>query len=456
MSEPHSDPQPDPPELPRLGGGIAQAHGQAAQLPQAADSVAQEPGPGPSELPALPARRTADPPAWTAPQAERLPWVEPPPAAAAPSAAAAPAAALAPPIRPPEGGDLDAQDPALAPRRGTSAVLPALPELGAEPEWRDRWRGYAALAGLLLLALALAIPQWQRQRTENTVPQANTLLKAAELLGTLAKPGDAVAFAPGWSSHQQMLFQQRWLDKGWDPKADFLTAHPVDLWQADGKLRLWVVTTHGWSTRLNLPAQSPGVKRLEQHNLGHGTAVELYSLPTSTTVFDVRKQLDRTAAQTGGPQDWKACTWQPASGRFGCGGPSWQDVWQDLQEVGNTRRDCIYLHPPHDRGAVRVTATEPTAVRVQGWFGNRLWAMRHGPEGAPVRFRVLVGGQTKFEKTVATDDFGWHPFEVALPPEQRGQPVTFEAYSDKEAWREFCLDARLQGPSAPLTAKATP
>lgn len=267
-------------------------------------------------------------------------------------------------------------------------------------------------------------------------------------------PGDAVGFAPGWSAHQRILFQQRWLDKGWDPKADFLTAHPLDLWQADGRQRLWVVSTHGWASKVHAATQAHGAKRLEQHQLGHGTAVELYSLPTSTTVLDVRRSLSDATAQTGGPEEWKACTWQPASRRFACGGANWQDVFEDLQEVGSTRRDCIYLHPPQDHGAVRVTVREATAARVVGRVGNRLWAVRHGPEGAPVRFRVLIGGQVKFERTLATDDFAWHPFEVAVPAESRGQPVTFEAYSDKEAWRELCFDARLQ--TAPGQSGAAP
>jgi hypothetical protein len=116
--------------------------------------------------------------------------------------------------------------------------------------------------------------------------------------------------------------------------------------------------------------------------------------------------------------------------------------------VGNTRRDCIYLHPPSDKGAVRLTVPSSGAAKVEVRVGNRLWAVRHGEEGTPVRFRVLVGGETRRELTLPTADFAWHALSTELLAADLNKPVTFEAYAAKEAWRELCFEARLVGQTA--------
>lgn len=389
MSLPPSDPQLDPP----LG-----------------DDAATEP------------RATAEPQTATGPLAE-------------------PSARATPWSEGPDGSDLQAR-PAFMPRR-SSAHLPAQPQQPVEPAGRERLRFVASAVGLALLAAAALIVGLGRQRSAAVVPQAESLLQAAGYVGAQARAGDALAFAPAWSSHQPAAFAQAWQAKGLDAKADFLTAEPLDLWQADGYQRLWVVATHDRLSQLQLP-----LKALQQRDFGQGTAVALYALPTSTTLLDVRKSLAKAAVQVGGPDQWQACSWNDGRARFACGGPSWQDVWAELQEVGNTRRDCVYLHPPHDRGAVRVTVPSLGAARVVGHVGNRLWAVRHGQEGAPVRFRLLVGGEPRSEITLATADFRWHPFSAELGAADLGKPVTFEAYSDKEAWRELCFEARLQAQAA--------
>lgn len=373
---------------------------------------------------------------------------EAPPAAAPPQhpgeAAAAqanrpsysPAVLLPPGLR-----DAERAEPlALRAMRRSSAKLPAQVKQPIEPAWRERMRWVASVAGLALLLAAALIAGLARQQRDAVTPEPEPLRQAARYIADRAAAGDAVAFAPGWSSHEPAAFASAWQAKGLDPREDFLTAEPLDLWQADGHRRLWLVATHD-----RLARAAPPLPALDQRDFGQGTAVALYALPTSTTLVDVRKTLASAAVEIGGPQEWRPCRWQADRQRFSCGGPSWQDVWQDLQEVGNTRRDCIYLHPPHDRGAVRLSVPSAGAARVEVRVGNRLWAVRHGQEGAPVRFRLLVGGEPRRELILATDDFGWHALSAELGATDLGKPVAFEAYSDKEAWRELCFEARLLG-----------
>ena len=437
MSDPNRDPIADQPlPLPPAPADLQADGAQAAEARAAGSALEPE---LPAEQPVVSAEAVTTEP-------ELLPWQVAPRRAAV----AEPQPPTAASASPAGEGEL------FSPRRRVSAALPALPTVAPEPPWRDKARGFSSFFGMLLLVLAIVLPWWWRHHKAGDLPRPETLAKAAEILRTRAVAGDAVAFAPGWSSHQRVLFQQLWLSKGWDPKADFLTTHPLDLWQADGKRRLWVVTTHGWVNKMEAVTKTRGTQRLEQHQLDHATAVELYSLPSSTTVLDVRRELSQATVQIGAPDNWKACPWQAGSRRFACGGLPWQDVYEDLQEVGNTRHDCIYLHPPHDHGAVRLTVRETGAAQLVGRIGNRLWAVRHGPEGTPVRFRVLIGDQVKFERTLPTDDFGWHPFAVPLTPEQSKQPIVFEAFTEKEAWREICLDARLQASPSEPAATAAP
>jgi hypothetical protein len=445
MSLPPSDPSPSQPddaesaavepaaqeiEVPGIGALEAPAAAlepAEALEPAVALEFAQTLEPAEALEPAQPnsAQPLAQPPEVQTSALDRLPY--------------APVALLPPGLRDAEHAD---PLPLLAMRR-SSARLPAQPKQPVEPAWRDRLRWIASAAALALLLAAALIAGLARRQSDAVTPEAAQLLQAAKYVGEKAQAGDALAFVPAWSSHEPAAFAQTWQAKGLDPKADFLTAEPLDLWQADGYRRLWIVATHDRLARLKLPLNS-----LDQRDFDQGTAVGLYALPTSTTLLDLRKSLATAVVQVGGPSEWRACTWQADRSRFSCGGPSWQDVWADLQEVGNTRRDCIYLHPPSDKGAVRLTVPSSGAAKVEVRVGNRLWAVRHGEEGTPVRFRVLVGGETRRELNLPTADFAWHALSTELLAADLNKPVTFEAYAAKEAWRELCFEARLVGQTA--------
>ncbi|MBM4345093.1 MAG: hypothetical protein FJ100_17115 [Deltaproteobacteria bacterium] len=347
----------------------------------------------------------------------------------------------APPAQPKEP-QLDAET--LATAVGLSESAPQTVALNA----RSPLQRVAALVGLALLLGAVTVPLWQTRARARAVPDDAALARAAGRVAADLRPGDAIAFQPHWGAHRPWLFAKVYADHGLDFDAALLLGTPIDLWDADGQRRLWVVSTHGKGSAVR------GARALRHDDLGQGTAVDLYELPSSTTVFDFSKMLHRADQRIGrtgtAPDAWTPCPWQDSPDhRFGgglhqCGSQEWKNTWRTLHEVGNTRRWGIFVHPPFEHGTLRLAYSDlPRATVLAGRFGNRLWAVRHGDEGSATALKVTVGARLAYTKTLPPDDFGWHAFEVTLGPADQGQPVIFEVEAAKDAWREAVLDARL-------------
>ncbi len=331
----------------------------------------------------------------------------------------------------------------VAHRSSTTMPAPAL--------MPSRWAQFATPAawlGLALLLVSAVVPWLSRTHEVAVTPDHATLHTAADRVAKDLQPGDALAFTPDWGAHEAGLFDTVWRSKGLTLDNDLLFGDPFDLWTAGDHRRLWLVGTHGRFDQANVDAV-----QLRKDDLGHGTVLALYQLRPSATVFDFRKQLASGHAKIRIGDDkaaWRDCPWRgdPLTGRHGCGGAEYQDVWQGLHEVGGTRRECIFVHPPGDHGTLRLEfGALPVGTALQGRLGNRLWAVRHGDTGTPVRFSVYVGGQRRWEKTLATDDFTYQSWSVPLTAADAGKDVAFEVYADQEAWREACFDARLLGPA---------
>ncbi len=306
----------------------------------------------------------------------------------------------------------------------------------------------AAWLGLGLLMAAVAVPLWQRQVRARVEPTDAALARAAERVAQGLQAGDAIAFVPHWGANRPWLFAKAYADKGLDFDAAFVQGAPIDLWDADGHRRLWVVSTHGRG------ASVAGAQSVRHDDMGQGAAVDLFQLASSTTVFDFSKQLrqaDQRVGRTGtSPDTWTPCPWQDsADPKFGggvhqCGSQEWKNTWRTLHEVGNSRRWGIFVHPPFEHGTLRLAYSDlPRAAVLAGRFGNRLWAVRHGDEGSSTALRITIGARQVYTKTLPPDDFGWYAFSVALGPDDQGQPVIFEIEAAKDAWREAVLDARL-------------
>ncbi len=331
----------------------------------------------------------------------------------------------------------------------SSAAIPLVPAPPPPSPWQ-KFATPAAMFGLVLLLVSAAVPWLSRAHERAVAPDHASLQRAAAIVAKDLQAGDALAFTPDWGAHEAWLFDQAWTGKGLKLDDDLLWGDPYDPWTADGHRRLWLVGTHDRFERAEV-----GAIQLRREDVGHGTVVGLYQLPHSTTAFDFRRQLSSAHAKIRlgeANAAWRDCPWRgdPQTGRHACGGAEYQDVWQGLHEVGGTRRECIFVHPPGDHGTLRLTFGDlPAGTELQGRLGNRLWAVRHGDTGTPVRFTVLVGGEQRWEKTLPTDDFSYYRWSVPLRPTDAGKEIAFEIYADQEAWREACFDARLIGRAGP-------
>ncbi len=264
---------------------------------------------------------------------------------------------------------------------------------------------------------------------------------AAEIISKELRKGDGFAVAPQWSGAERHRFAHVWASKGLDFLSAWVPGEPLDRWDADGHKRLWLLTTHDAK-----PDLSAFGTELRAEVLGPGMRLRLLRLPPSETVLDLQKRLLDADVRRVGPKRGQEQRCRAAGDKQRCGGEWWRDLFVGLNEVGNSRRRCIFAQPHPDGAVLKVRWDElPAAQAVAGRVGNRLWAVRH-EEGSPVRFAVRVGDTIRHEQTLAPADFGWHAWRVPLAARERGLPVTLELSAASATWRQVCFDARLVGP----------
>jgi hypothetical protein len=321
---------------------------------------------------------------------------------------------------------------------------------------RRTLHGLAALLGLLLLVGAAAWMTLGRSARIAESPRPASLQAAADWMEPRLQDGDGIAIVPGWSAAHRGLFAQAFQRKGLNFDDAYLPANPLDLWDADGKLRLWVVTTHEFADELDL---GKSAQHLESRDFGHGTAGFLFALPPSRTAFDFGHRLAEAQVQRQrGPDGWLTCRWSGQA--HDCGSETWRNVSYRLSELATGRHSCIALEPDSENnGVARLTWKNlPGARKLVGHFGMRLWAVRH-EEGGQTTFRVRVGGKVRLERTVGRNELTWNLWDLPLAPADAGLPIDFELSTDKQGWRQACFDARLVDPTGtvlPASAVAPP
>lgn len=301
-----------------------------------------------------------------------------------------------------------------------------------------------AILGLLGLGLMVSVAIWvlaARAQRHGLTPEDANLQAAADAISKDVRVGDAIAFRPGWSAAQQWRFASVWRKKGLDFDASLALGDPIEPWDVDGSARLWVVSTHGLADTLRLPAQA---RRVQARDFGHGTSVDLFELPPSRTVLDLRKHLNQAqVSREDEPGVFKPCTWN--GDKFDCGADWWRSIWEFDNEVGSGRRRCIFFQPTRDGGITRlVWPAPPRALEIAGHFGLRMWGVRVD-EGSDLVMRVFAGDRQVYEKAVPRGDFTWYSWRVPLTAVDRGKDVRFEFTAAKVSWRQGCFDARLQG-----------
>jgi hypothetical protein len=270
-------------------------------------------------------------------------------------------------------------------------------------------------------------------------PTSAALAEAAAIVEAELATGDAITFLPAWSATERWRFERAFAARGLDFVSALVPGDPPDRWDYVGARRVWIVRGPDLA-RAGSGAELGEV--VARHNFGDGLALELIELAPAPPHFDLLAHLaearvERVAADGA----IERCVWR--GDRHVCAGAWWTDVFAGLAEVGSTRRRCVFAQPFPDGGTLRVRWDRvPAASRLQGRFGNRLWAVRYD-KGSDVAFRLRVGGEVRHEQILDRADFRWHRFDVPLRADEAGLPVMVELSAADAAWRQTCFDLRV-------------
>ncbi len=272
-------------------------------------------------------------------------------------------------------------------------------------------------------------------------PSDEAMAEVARILEAEIDGRDAIIFVPGWASGQRIPFAKIWRKKGLDFSDSVVFGEPIDGWDLDGYRRLWVLASYGRGGQVESLDIGP---RQRFEDLGSGLSLALYQLPPSSVVYDFRKHLSEAHVERiDSSQQSESCSWR--TNRHECGGKWWRDVFQGVNEVGGTRRSCIFVQPHPTQGFVRLRWKQvASGAAIEGRIGNRLWGVRVA-EGSDVLFRVLVDGQERYRQTLQRGDDAYHRWRIDIDPNVSSQTVEFEWSAADTRWRQTCFDAWVIG-----------
>ncbi len=316
---------------------------------------------------------------------------------------------------------------------------------------------------LVLLASTQVFYFTSLSRREAAVPSSAAFAGAAGLIDASLQPNDAIAFVPGWAATERWQFERVYRDHGLDFAAAWMPGDPPDSWDMQGFTRVWLVR----ATELADVTDGTDLGEvIARHAFNDGLELVLIALRPQPVALDLRLALAKATVERVGPDPAKRETCLLQGDRHICAGTWWTHVFAGMHEVGQTRRRCIFMQPHPDGATLRLRwADVPPARRLEGRFGNRLWALRYD-KGGDVALRIRVGRTIRHEQVISRDDVHWYRFGFDLQPQDVGKPLTIELSAADTAWRQTCFDARLLGPapgeatdvegSLDLPAAATP
>jgi hypothetical protein len=292
--------------------------------------------------------------------------------------------------------------------------------------WFDRMARRAGLGFALLVpasaAAALALHAFRAWE----VPTREEWERAARVVRDAFRPGDLVAFAPGWAQEGRGLFEG-------------LDVLPQERWtQADvaRARRLFVVASFGaeppeWLGRVADFEETIELGRMRVFRVrirGAGARLDLVAhtgLATVTLAFPGRTI---SCPRAGERHD---CT----EGRT-----PWRWVAEHRLRVGGSLRRCVWAHPT--TGAALRIEYPPVPL-------GRALSVSHGlsdevaGRGAPVTLEVWVGGERAARITHAPDP-GWRETRIDTARFQgRVEPVAFVVGTEHDGARHFCFAAEV-------------
>ena len=181
---------------------------------------------------------------------------------------------------------------------------------------------------------------------------------------------------------------------------------------------------------------------VETHDFGTVRTARV-PVPTDAFRWELLEHLgDATVTRVRGAHVERCDRWNPRERRWDCGPQArWLYVGEELREVGDDPRRCVWAHPLDHGRTLRIASTVPPAdtIRVRGSFDLR--AARLPRDGA-VLMQVFVNDTLAHERHVEHDDHSWTPFDIDVS-EIEG-PVELRVEIDLKGSikdRYFCVNA---------------
>ncbi len=262
------------------------------------------------------------------------------------------------------------------------------------------------------------------------VPDLADWLAAAEVVRADYREGDRVVFDPPWAQEGAPFLEGM----------DVVTSETVDWYEVGKRRRVWILTAMGRDD-----PEVPAGYRPDGAWRPGAVGVHRFVVPDRGRVtYDFLARIRDARVTRVHPGRREECkTFR--DGRWHCGAEHpWQFVGRHERDIAGAVREVIWAHPLHgDRPIeIRYPSVEMarTLVLHYGWTQRAVEAGL----GAPVTFRVGVGGRPVFERVLRHEDTQWFEQRVDVSDLRGGrEDVVFTVSTPDYQNRQFCFTADL-------------
>jgi len=288
-------------------------------------------------------------------------------------------------------------------------------------------RKIGVVALLLIPAASLAIFVWALYLVARP-PSTGDWARAAEVVRDGVKQGDCVVFDPPWAQEGSPWFEG----------LDVITSEAVDWYEVGKRERVWVLS---WAGRSE-PVMPDGYSLVEGREAG-SVSVGLYDIPgRGRLLFGFLERIG-DASVTRVHKDRRQQCRIFEEDRWHCGAVHpWQYVGRRSRDIAGSVREVIWAHPLNGGKPIEVNYPDvPMGSSLVVRFGLTQRAIETG-KGAPVTFRVKVGGDLVIERVIGTTEDGWFEEVVDVSSRRPGRDdVQFAFFTKDHRDRQLCFTA---------------
>ncbi len=303
--------------------------------------------------------------------------------------------------------------------------------IASRPPWLHPYGG--AASALLILAVATLAILLQTQRT-NTVIPATDWQDAAQHVRDHFATGDVIRIEPIWADAPRLFLEDAPMDLSAEPNREILDQYD----------RVWVLA--GFSRGALVEASMPTQYDLESTSAFGDVDVLRYAIPAAAKpAYSFQNELPNAIVgrvyPTRSDEDctlWRKDAWH--CGRV----DKYLYVAEEMRDMGNEPRHCIYAPPIPHNGWVEILFTDvPMGQRVLGRVGMSNHAVR-SERGSVTDFVVRVGTQDKLHMKLDPKNPTFNHFEIDTEEVQGERTdVMFRIHADNFFDRFLCFTAHV-------------